>query len=134
MALSRKLPKSIAAARAIVRTWFRSYRRQAQQLPNGRLDSSLVDADEDRSIGAVLELQQLWDDGRTDDPNRPIDRARQQLGEQGGDVNVFHGVGRVAVHADRRIGVENAERLADAVALQERVSFVPGDRLAEECV
>jgi hypothetical protein len=82
----------------------------------------------------IARLEQLWNHRGTDDPDRSIDRARQQLGEQSGDVNVLHGVGRVAVHADRRVGVQNAERLADAVALQERVLFVPGDRLAEECV
>src|SRR5262249_37357078 len=60
--VQRRVNKHEVALGAERRQFFRAERRQAEQRPVGPFGRTLVDADKDRPVGAVLQLQELWND------------------------------------------------------------------------
>jgi hypothetical protein len=112
--------------------FLRRKRGATKQRPVRRLGRSLIDADEDCSIRSIFQLQELRHDAGAERPHRLAPTHRQQLRPHRCHVRELHEVRAGSRHRDGGIRVEDAERFADAVALEKREFLEPRNRLGKQ--
>src|SRR5262249_21700053 len=105
------------ALRAVARYLFGHEYRPAEQVARHLLLSTTHGVHPHDTAGAVLQLDEIDQAVRMDDPNGPLQRGRQDLGDQTGHIGIADLARNGSANRQQCGRPEHAEWLADAVAL-----------------